>query len=1072
MSHFRLTSKQKDLMSQLSRYDTRIKEAYQGAIHAIQQEEYPDRLAHFAYSLRDVIDLLARSRQTKTERNKPLDKNVRKFLLQSVIDPVGRPADDNRYDILVDEHAELSSIAHSKKEISDEQARNKLSAVEDILHLLTTPQLTINKEIEEIVSRHPSTKDAERLVEMQFRVATQSTLLKELPEGWLPYMIDARFFKDPSPIAVANGHPVYVNWAPSRYLIKCVNAFPREVTDIILSCVFKDTKKRNPAVYVDFITCALGLPIDCVEKIGQKILDEQWHDVIKIHGFIDKYVEIMEKMYLNERYSIAIKLAYHAFAPKLQTSHLPVSNSQDKEINDETMEAHFDPHWFEETLRDKIPKMVRKNSVLIMELIATLLDEYIKLDPQRGKINSKYNDGSDIWRYAIEEPNQNWQSNIKSILVTHLRDCSLYLGNGDVQKLKDVMSTMHQKDYRIYRRLELYIYAQFPHVFKREIILSILWYFDKTYTHHEYYNLIKIAFSDLPTHVKQRIVESIDSGFEPKEFERIKNEDGENTAKDREKKWKIRHFEPIKDKLDEEHSKTHSKLIEESGVPEHPDYLPYQTMSMKKPTIEPDLFSDKTVDQVFEIVKNRTIPKESFAFYDTTITAFRKHIESIPLEYSKKASELELSDTTIQYELFSGLESAVQKDKGIEWEGVLSLIEHIVSSIPRGKNYAFEFYDTIQRICSLIEVGFKKDSIGFQLKDRVWQVITPLVEIGTHTQESKDYPNNEGDSLEMSLNNINGMSFHVVYQYAVWCKRHGSMTGVLVPEAKQVFEDYLDKKLGGHTVSRHAVLGVFFPNFYDLDRRWIKNILEKIHSGKNEWIAFWDGYVRWNKLYGYVFDDLYKWYDQFLNKEGLIRNPKLEQPYNSTINHAMLAYFYDLKNADRFVEKFLGDADKLAGKDDDEDKLSIKHCIHHIGMIIKDKDNDQKFNKQKLIDMWRRPSVLRCDLDRWFKDSPLDKKTTILLYLNYIKEYQEEFNLNYASIDALCSYIEGFPQEVADCIEILIDKRLNDYIPEEKIRDILKSLLKINDNQINTKCRTIIENMARLDYDWRDLLDV
>ena len=91
-----------------------------------------------------------------------------------------------------------------------------------------------------------------------------------------------------------------------------------------------------------------------------------------------------------------------------------------------------------------------------------------------------------------------------------------------------------------------------------------------------------------------------------------------------------------------------------------------------------------------------------------------------------------------------------------------------------------------------------------------------------------------------------------------------------------------------------------------------------------------DGYVSWNSLYGYVFDDLYKWYNQFLNDGGLIRNRKLEQPYKSTIDHAMLAYFYGLDNADSLVEKFLSDADELDGKGD-EDELSIKHCVHHIG---------------------------------------------------------------------------------------------------------------------------------------------
>ena len=609
MSHLKLTQKQKDLALQLSRYGTIIKQAYLGSIYTIQQEEYPDRLAHFAYSLRDVIDLLARSKQTEKERTKPLGGKEKKHLLQFVIDPLDKQtyAYDDKYEILVGKYAELSSIAHNKKVISDEKAHSDLSIVEDILYTFTTPQSALYEEIDAIVLRSPSVENAERLVEMQFRTATQFKLIEKLPEYWLPHMINAGFFKDPQPAAISSGRQEYKNWAPSKYLIKCANTFPKEVTGIILSCVFKD-EKRNPAVYADFFTCALNLPIDYVEKIGQKILDEQWYNFIENYWFAKKYVELMEKLYLNERYGIAIELARHAFAPKLQTKRVPVP--YDKLINDKNVVTPFDSYWFEDTLRDKIPKLVQKNSVSIIELIATLLDEYIKLDNQVKGIDSKYDDRSCIWRRAIEESDQNQPSDIKSILAFHLRNCLLYIGNHDIQKLKDIMSIIHQKDYWIYRRLELYVYTQFSHAFEREIIISILWYFGITDTHHEYYHLIKRIFATLPTHVKQRIFELIDNGFESKKFEQIKNRDGKIVAKGSEKYWKLRHFESIKDELDEEHSKAYTKLVKEFGVPEHPSYLSYITTSIRQPAIEPDLFRDKTIEQVFEIVKKIRYSKE------------------------------------------------------------------------------------------------------------------------------------------------------------------------------------------------------------------------------------------------------------------------------------------------------------------------------------------------------------------------------------------------------------------------------------------------------------------------------
>ena len=1068
MNSFELTQEQKDLALQLSIYGIRVEQAYRGSIHAIQQGKYPDRLAHFAYSLRDVIDLLARSGSEEIVVNS-LNKSDRRRLLQSVIDPLSKQVDvyHSKYGRLVSEYSALSSIAHKKKRICDEQARNKLSTVEDVLYALITPQLAINAEIDEIGLRTPSAEGAKRLVKIQSRMTIPLKLIEKLPEDWLPCMIKAGFFNNPQPVKYTDNRVNYTNWPPSQYLVKCVNAFPKEVTQVILSCVFKK-KERNPAVYDDFITCALNLPIDCIEKIGQKMLDEQWHDFIENDWFAEKYVEVMEKMYLGGKYDIAIKLARYAFAPKLQTNTLYKSDLLDEWIYDKDVVAHFDDYTFKEILRDKIPKLIRKNPVAITELIVGLLEEYIKLGNQGEKIDDKHNDRSYMWRSAIEESDQNWQSDIPSTLVTHLRYCLWNIGSDDVQKLKDIMSVIHQKDYWIYRRLELYIYTQFSHAFKHEIILSILWYFDKTHTHHEYYNLLKTVFPNLPTHVKQRIFELIDSGLKPEEFKRIKNECGENVAKKREKKWKVNHFEPIKDEMDEEHCRIYSELVEEMGVPEHPDYRSYRIARIGQPVIEPDLFRNKTANQVFEIVKNYTVPNKSFTFDDTT-EAFRKYIENNPSECSKKSSELESSNAIIQYTLFLGLRDAVQQGKYIEWKRVLSLIEYVVLSMPRGKNYTLKFYDPIQSICSLMDEGLKKDSIGFQLKDRVWKVIKPLIEIGTYAQEPEDYPNNQTNSLTISINNVNGMSFHVVYQYAVWCERHDNEKSILMPEAKQVFDDYLDKKLGGHTISRHAVLGVFFPNFYYLDRQWVKKILAKIHSGKNEWIAFWDGYVVWNKLYGYVFDDLYSWYDQFLNEKGLIQNLALKQSYNSTMDHAMLAYFYDLDNADSFVEKFLDNADKLDNKDE-EIKLLIGHCVHHIGLIIK--DIDPKFNKQKLANMWKRPSVLQHNLDRWFRDSPLDKKTTISLYLDYIKGYQKKFDLVSTSIGVFCLYIKGFPQEVVNCLEILIAKRANNHIPEEKTKDVLKSLLAIDNELIRAQCFTIIGEVRRSGYDWGDLYDV
>lgn len=1041
-NNLKLTQEQKNLATRLSEYDTKSKDAYLGAIYVLQQEEYPDRLAHFAYSLRDVIDLLARSKQ-KEEKNKTLGRNERRKLLQSVIDPLTKQTSsyDKEYQILTDEHAKLSSIAHNRETETEEEARERLTSVECILCTLTGPQTTINKEIDKIVMKNPSLEDAKKLVGMQDRVATQLQIREKLPHAWLPCMIEAGFFKKPNQIS-------------SQYLVKCVTTFPKEVANVVLSCTFKNSQ-HDPIVYANFLVCTLNSSINYLEEIGRKMVKERWYDYIENYLFAEKYVDVVERLYLDEKYDIAIELAHYALKPK---------RCNNETINKDTL-TPIASYWLDEILSDKIPKLAHKNLTLITKLIMTLLDEYIS---STNWEKSRNDDRSLIWRSAIEESDQNHQSTIKSIFVTYLRDYLIRIGKDNVRQLKDIMSIMHKKDYWIYRRLEMYTYMQFPHVFEHEIMLYIIWYFDNQYTHHEYYNLIKSRFSTFPTHIKQKIFTLIDAGFHSERFEK---KYGKDRANDIEKTWKLEHLEPIKYDLDEVHKKMYSELIKELGIPVHPDYHAYHTQSIKKSKMDPDLFNDKTVEQVFGIVQNYTTSNELFVSdYNIRIT-FENYVKSNPLACAMKSPELVSADLTMQYALLSGLTSAVQDDKGIKWESVLLLIEHIVSSMIHDKNAVSTDYDPVLGSCLLLEQGLKKGTMNFHLKCKIWKIIKQLIQIGTNDLDLDDYPDNQIGSLNISINNVNGMSFHVLYHYATWCEKHGKDKRILLPEVKQIFDDYLDRKLGQHTISRHTVLGLFFPSFYYLDSKWVKNILAKIRCGKNEWIAFWDGYVNWNSLHTYVFDDLYKWYDEFLNNTKLIQNIEPKQSYNSTICHAMLAYFYDFDNADHLVEKFLNKADELTNKKN-VGKLPIERCIQQIGIIIKDNKDDPEFNKQKLINMWQRSFVSQYALDEWFINSPLDKKTTISLYLAHLKKYPKGFNFSILMpIETFCSYLQDYPLEVASCIEILFNKKSNNYLPMEKIKDIVKSLLENNDAQIETKCNAIIEKAAVQGHDWRYLLN-
>lgn len=1054
MSDYKLNEKQEALASQLFRYSPQIVDSYRGAVHVLHQNEYPDRLIHFAHSLREVINLLSRNEQTGYELNKSLEKKIRKQLLQSVIDPLGKQSYSfsDKYDALIEEYDSLSSVAHHKERITVEQAHQKLTRVEDILHMFTRPQLSINDEIDEIISNSPSIENAKKLTELQFRWATQSHLIEKLPQEWLPHMINVGFFCNPPPATFSNNVPRYEYWTASRYLTKCVSDYPDNVTEVILNCKFQNEKERNPTIYTDFLACAIDLPISDVEKIAKKSFDERWFDFREYYWLTEKYVEIIEKLYLAEKYELAEKLIHAVFGAKLSDEIIMPNLFEVKKYR----EASFpmDTYWFEEILKNKIPKFVEKNPELITNVLLSLLEKSIILDRIGKEIDDEYYDTLEVFRPSIEDSDQNSLSTIQSVFVTHIRDCLIYTGNRDQEKLKNLMHVIYVKKPWIFRRLELYIYTVFTELFPKELIRSALMYFRIRQTHHEYFNLIKKVFGKLDSNIQKIIYKKIDDGFDPTKFNKIKEEEGEEIAVKREKYYRLCELEPIKDSLDTDHKSIYQELIKEMGELEHPNYLRYHGVFTVTPDSKSKLFDGKTFDYVLEKVKNY-VPKAVLDF-DEMLISFRTFVENNPVECSERCIEFKNSDHVILHELFYGLKNVIRSDKKINWELTLQFIHELLTRI-QPSTYVPKSYDFIHEISSLIEEGLQKDVISFDLKEVLWKISEILVDIGTATKEQDDYPDSNTDPLSISKDNLNGMSFHVIYQYAVWYEKHSEPKRVLIPNVKKIFDDYLNDK-SRHTVSRHAVLGLNFPNFYYLDVKWVKTIIGRIVSSKNTKISFWEAYVSWNQLYRYTFADLHAAYNVFLNKD-LVRNLKRRQAFESTIDHVVLAYFYDLENADEMFEKFIETAEPSA----------MEHCIFQIGRILEGDKTDKKFNRNKLEKLWIHKSFQNFNLERWFDKSPLEQEKTISLHLEHLQNFTGKLNLLMLTWKELDKYSDKFPKSVAKCIEQLIAKRENNYVNKE-IKDILKKLLDKNDDSVNSICKAIIEQLAIIGHDYRDLL--
>ena len=442
---------------------------------------------------------------------------------------------------------------------------------------------------------------------------------------------------------------------------------------------------------------------------------------------------------------------------------------------------------------------------------------------------------------------------------------------------------------------------------------------------------------------------------------------------------------------------------------------------------DPALLGGRNADEVFEIAQ-RCDPASQDAE-----ELFREYVMYNPLECSARAPSLARAHPRMIDGLLAGLRGAVDGNARIEWDGVLSLGNFMLERWSKDRAgpqpAAPEGRLQLLPLVRLLEDGFKRDSVSFGLKDKVWGVLERMVEAGTLEGEHA-YGT---DALITSLNNLNGASFHAAYRYAAWCNMHDEG---LAPEAKRVFEGYVNG--GRHTASRHAVLGEFLPDFYYMDREWASGLPSRIRSSEKARVAFWDGYISGKHMYSYVFGDLWEWYDEFLNVRGA-RDPVPDRLREATASHVMLAYFYGLEHADLIVEKFLKGG-----------PVAVRLCAEQAARILPDKRDDPNFDKARLAKLWRHPSLKGCNLDRWFLKTPLDDEESITLYRDHARQYRGKIHSARSPVHKLAQYAADFPLEVAECLGALAPRY--GYTEQKHALEILESLSESEDPRVRDAC--------------------
>lgn len=1063
---------QSETAAMLARRVPSARTAYLGALYVLRQDDYPDRVVHAAHSLREVIDLLARSKQAEDERTAPLKHKRRKALLQAVFDPLAlqEPRVDRACDELTDLYGKLSEVAHHGSAAA-EDLHAALSKVEGALGALDAPQLAVNKEMDSMLSGPPSEELALRLTAMQHRWATGLRLAENLPVEWLPHMDKAGYFSEPQP-AGASDRPSYAAWPASLYLRRCTRRFGAQVAKIILAAKFRHKSERNPAVYLDFLACACDLPLPDAERIADKAIGENWIDFADVIMGDKGYLDLASRLYLGGRHGIAAKMLFAALKAKMEEASREDEGRSDAPRH--TVLAHTE--WFAGELREKMLPMAKSWPWPVMELLGRFLDEIAKLDALKKSRVDKTGGGTcavsallDCNSYGNNVAWLVFQRRMvdfaTSFTVERIRE-DIPRTPDRMARLRKVMETFYKKSHVAFRKIELSAYAEFPSEFGIEIETALLMYFGHQSTNDEHRALLEASFGYLSQQARLDVLRKVDEGPGRDFLDAVTECRGTANVQAAEKRWKLEYFRLVKDHLDGEHLATYLKLLRDLGEPKQPGTPRPAVELQDRVQAGSGPLAGKSADQAFEYMREHGNDVDKFFEKWHLGTEFEEYARNNPEECSKRAHKAKmLNSATLRY-MVLGLDNALRDGRDIDWDGILHLIKHAAAAT-RPYGHESTELSLLIAMCGLIERGLKGELIDMGMRERVWGIIEALVRIGNEFTTEDAHARRQRlrgvavvqartgkrgaeparmSPLDASLNGIDGLSFHAVCRYAAWLGGRGKKKVAFAPEARCVFNSYLDKEMGPHSAARHAVLGVFFPGFYRLDCEWAERLPSRIASGREAKAAFWEAYVAWNDVYPQVFHDLLPLYREF-SKKGAMQSDAGMRSSEFTIRHVMLAHLYGLEGADEPTKNLLDGSDE-----------TLRECARQISIIMKDKADDSDFDKEKLAALWKDAGLARCDLGMWLVNSPLDKGDTIALYRDHVVAYPGEINL-YIPVKHLAPYARDFPEVVAECLDALVGK-CNGYVPD-LVQDVL-ALLRGSGSAIAVeRCRTIDERLAQ-----------
>ena len=442
---------------------------------------------------------------------------------------------------------------------------------------------------------------------------------------------------------------------------------------------------------------------------------------------------------------------------------------------------------------------------------------------------------------------------------------------------------------------------------------------------------------------------------------------------------------------------------------------------------------EMTVDDVFDYLRGINYYTEE---YEDIAEQFEDYVVDNSLECSKKFPIIHRYEYDIQQIFLLRIEYAAFTGKKIDLE---PFIKYAESRKFDSKSLAFD--DLTSSVFKIIGSGLDGNAVEPKLKNRICKQVFRVArcKIG---ENNENYPKSNDDSLTIAIDDAGGISFGLLFKYAKWNKDR-----VMTADTKKILEDYANRRIP-HTIARHAAIGSHMPLLRRLDSEFAEELVRKITGIKRYKIAFWDALVSYSKPDKGILESMPGWYSEFLNGE-IAKDLSNRLLYLSSMRHVTAGYLWNVDGYKDIFDEFVTSASAKM----------INMCCWFAPEVF-EKNNAAEF-KDKLRKLWKNERfVENADLEKWFSPSPLEKKESIGLLLNYLKCKEK---VAHAAAKDLDKYIDEYPIEAAQCLYYMI-KKCEDCGSSDTIERQLEKLLAKNDRSITKEFLRIKDLIKSLGY--------